>query len=64
MNSKWTRRTALKISLPLFGVLGAGRAAIGDEAMDFELPSASGGKLRLSSLRGKDVVLVFYRGYW
>ncbi len=36
----------------------------GDAAPDFELPAASGGKLRLSSLRGKDVVLVFYRGYW
>lgn len=47
-----------------FGVLGAALAAVGDEALDFELPTASGGKLRLSSLRGKEVVLVFYRGYW
>jgi len=33
-------------------------------APDFELPSAAGGTLKLSSLRGKIVVLVFYRGYW
>lgn len=64
MTSKWTRRTALKLSLLQFGVLGVGRAGIGEEALDFELPTASGGKLKLSSLRGKDVVLVFYRGYW
>lgn len=35
--------------------------AVGTEAPDFELPSSSGGKLRLSSFRGeKPVVLVFY----
>jgi hypothetical protein len=64
MTSNWTRRAALKISLLPLGVLGAGGATTGEEALDFELPSASGGKLRLSSLRGKEVVLVFYRGYW
>ncbi len=40
------------------------RVVAGMVAPDFELPSASGGSLRLSSLRGKNVVLVFYRGYW
>ncbi len=59
MTSKWTRRAAL-----LLGVSGAVLAATGVEALDFELPTAAGGKLRLSSLRGKEVVLVFYRGYW
>lgn len=35
--------------------------AIGTEAPDFELPSSTGGKVRLSSFRGdKPVVLVFY----
>lgn len=33
-------------------------------APDFELTSSVGGKLRLSNLRGKNVVLVFYRGEW
>ena len=40
------------------------RVVAGTMAPDFELPSAAGGKLRLSSLRGKHVVLVFYRGHW
>jgi peroxiredoxin Q/BCP len=32
----------------------------GDQAPDFELPTDSGERLRLSSLRGKPVVLFFY----
>ena len=40
------------------------RVVVGSVAPDFELPSAAGGTLKLSSLRGKIVVLVFYRGYW
>jgi len=40
------------------------RVAPGTLAPDFELPSAAGGNLKLSSLRGKIVVLVFYRGHW
>ena len=40
------------------------RVAVGSVAPDFELPSAAGNNLRLSSMRGKVVVLVFYRGYW
>ncbi len=33
---------------------------VGETAPDFELASADGGKLRLSDLRGKNVVLYFY----
>lgn len=33
---------------------------VGDKAPDFELPSTKGGKLRLSSLRGKNVLINFY----
>jgi cytochrome oxidase Cu insertion factor (SCO1/SenC/PrrC family) len=40
------------------------RVVAGTEAPGFELPSAAGGMFRLASLRGKNVVLVFYRGYW
>ena len=40
------------------------RIKVGDAAPAFDLPSAAGGKLSLTSLRGKNVVLVFYRGYW
>jgi cytochrome oxidase Cu insertion factor (SCO1/SenC/PrrC family) len=41
------------------------RVKIGDKAPDFTLENADGKKITLSSYRGKkDVVLVFYRGYW
>jgi peroxiredoxin len=40
------------------------RVVAGTVAPDFQLPSSAGGTLKLSSLRGKNVVLVFYRGYW
>jgi peroxiredoxin len=34
---------------------------VGDKAPDFELDSSKGGKLKLSDLRGKNVLLNFYR---
>ena len=37
-----------------------GALAAGDRAPDFELPSSSGKPVRLSSLKGKRVVLYFY----
>jgi hypothetical protein len=40
------------------------RVDVGSFAPDFELPSTTGKTLKLSSLRGKTVILVFYRGYW
>lgn len=40
------------------------RVKVGDDALPFDLPSAAGGKVSLASLRGKNTVLVFYRGYW
>ena len=33
---------------------------VGDKAPDFELPSTSGGKIKLSSLRGRNVLINFY----
>ena len=33
---------------------------VGDKAPDFELRSTMGGKLKLSTLRGKNVLLQFY----
>ena len=33
---------------------------VGDKAPDFELDSTSGGKLKLSSLKGKNVLINFY----
>ncbi len=41
------------------------RVAVGTAAPDFSLAKFGGGTTTLSSLRGKkNVVLVFYRGYW
>lgn len=42
-----------------------GRVAVGDVAPDFSLASYDDGVVTLSEFRGKkDVILVFYRGYW
>jgi len=45
--------------------LGSARFAaaveVGEKAPDFELDSTKGGKLKLSSLRGKNVLINFYR---
>ena len=39
--------------------------SVGDEAPDFDLPDATGGRVRLSDLlRAGPVVLSFYRGEW
>ena len=46
------------------GASDLNRVVAGSFAPDFELPSSTGAKLRLSSTRGKNVVLIFYRGYW
>jgi cytochrome oxidase Cu insertion factor (SCO1/SenC/PrrC family) len=40
------------------------RVQAGQSAPDFTLPNSAGGSFTLSALRGKNVVLVFYRGYW
>ena len=40
------------------------RVQVGQTAPDFTLAKPDGGSLTLSSLRGKNVVLVFYRGHW
>jgi cytochrome oxidase Cu insertion factor (SCO1/SenC/PrrC family) len=40
------------------------RVAAGSPAPDFTLPTANRQPLALSDLRGKNVVLVFYRGHW
>ena len=37
---------------------------VGDEAPDFELRSHLGGTVKLSSLRGKKVVLAFHPAAW
>jgi cytochrome oxidase Cu insertion factor (SCO1/SenC/PrrC family) len=42
-----------------------GRVAVGEPAPDFSLESYAGPVVTLSDYRGqKEVILVFYRGYW
>jgi len=38
--------------------------AVGAEAPAFSLPDQDGSLVRLDDLRGRPVVLVFYRGFW
>jgi len=44
----------------LTGYSSALAIGIGDKAPDFELDSTKGGKLKLSSLKGKNVLINFY----
>ena len=38
--------------------------AVGDRAPDFTLPDPQGQPVHLADFRGKNLVLVFYRGHW
>lgn len=40
------------------------RVQIGSKAPDFELATVSGEKFSLGDERGKNIVLIFYRGHW
>jgi peroxiredoxin len=40
------------------------RLKVGDEAPDFELRSHLGDVIRLSQMRGKNVVIAFYPAAW
>ena len=55
-------RTSILIALfILAAVRSAAAIGVGDKAPDFELHSSTGGKLKLSDLRGKNVLINFYR---
>jgi hypothetical protein len=51
---------AISMSLVFGGVRSAIAIGIGDQAPDFELDSTKGGKVKLSSLKGKNVLINFY----
>lgn len=63
MNSLRRATLALILGLSLLLVTTRITAAleVGEKAPDFELDSTKGGKLKLSSLRGKNVLINFYR---
>jgi peroxiredoxin len=54
----------VSLSVAVFLVLATSHFAaaleVGDKAPDFELDSTKGGKLKLSSLKGKNVLINFY----
>jgi hypothetical protein len=61
MLSKTAICTLLVAVSLVFGASGTARAiGVGDKAPDFELDSTKGGKLKLSSLKGKNVLINFY----
>jgi hypothetical protein len=60
-----TSRKTLSVLLVAFALVfatnGLARAlGVGDKAPDFELDSTKGGKLKLSDLKGKNVLINFY----
>jgi hypothetical protein len=63
MRSTKTLAFALAFSMILVfgGIRSAMAIGVGDQAPDFELNSSKGGKVKLSDLRGKNVLLNFYR---
>lgn len=59
---KSTVRTSILIAMFILGAVRSATAIdVGDKAPDFELDSTKGGKLKLSSLRGKNILINFYR---
>ena len=40
------------------------RVKVGERPPEFSLPDAGGIKHNLAGYRGRNLVLVFYRGYW
>jgi hypothetical protein len=52
---------AISLSLLVGGLNSAMAIGVGDQAPDFELNSSKGGKVKLSDLRGKNVLINFYR---
>jgi len=58
------KRVTLGLILAMSFLLATSRFAaaleVGEKAPDFELESTKGGKLKLSSLKGKNVLINFY----
>jgi peroxiredoxin len=50
----------MAFSLVFAGARLANALQVGEKAPDFELESSKGGKLKLSSLKGKNVLINFY----
>jgi cytochrome oxidase Cu insertion factor (SCO1/SenC/PrrC family) len=57
---KSLRHAFFSLMFILATTLSASALEVGEKAPDFELDSTKGGKLKLSSLRGKNVLINFY----
>ena len=57
---KHARSLFISLLFLLTTALSAAALEVGEKAPDFELESTKGGKLKLSSLRGKNVLINFY----
>ena len=57
---KHARSLFISLLFLLTTALSAAALEVGDKAPDFELDSTKGGKLKLSSLKGKSVLINFY----
>jgi cytochrome oxidase Cu insertion factor (SCO1/SenC/PrrC family) len=60
INRKTLSAVALAFSLVFAAAGSASALQVGEKAPDFELESSKGGKLKLSSLKGKNVLINFY----
>jgi cytochrome oxidase Cu insertion factor (SCO1/SenC/PrrC family) len=61
---KSTAKHIFSLAFAIAVVVGASSAAraleVGDKAPEFELESSKGGKLKLSDLKGRNVLINFY----
>lgn len=61
---KLDKRLMLNIAFAIALLLAASSSAsalnVGDKAPEFELESSKGGKLKLSDLKGKNILINFY----
>jgi peroxiredoxin len=57
--------TAIMIAVSVALPGGAAAVQVGERAPDFKLPATTGGEIRLSDFRGKQMVLIeFYHADW
>lgn len=67
IHSLTRRASLLALSAAAFAQSSASdldRVKVGAAPPAFDLPAAGGKNVSLASLKGKNLVLVFYRGYW
>ena len=61
LNPRALSTWSLAVALFLATAAPAGALEVGEKAPDFELESTAGGKLKLSTLKGKTVLINFYQ---